>query len=61
MALEIQNLKVNVSVNQARSEGGEGSSTVSSERDAAKKPDPEKMARDIIEQVLRIMSEKDER
>jgi|GEM_PF-1924979 len=61
MALEIQNLKVTVSVNQARSEGGEGSSTVPSELDASKKPDPEKMAGDVIEQILKIMSEKNER
>ena len=61
MSLEIENLKVTISVNQAKSEGGEGSSTTPSELDAGKKPNPEKLAQDIIEQVVKIMEDKSER
>ncbi len=61
MPLEIDKLYVNVSVNQAKSEGGEGSSTPASERDAGKKPDPDKVVKEAIEQVLKIMEDKKER
>ncbi|MBT8183934.1 MAG: hypothetical protein KJN76_03770 [Eudoraea sp.] len=61
MPLKINNLKVNISVNQAKSEGGEGSSTPVSELDAGKKADPDKIVQDALEQLLRIMSDKNER
>jgi hypothetical protein len=61
MALHIKNLKVSISVNQARSEGGEGSSTPVSEQDASKKMDPEKVAKDVVEQIIQIMNNKNER
>lgn len=61
MPIEIDKLYVNVSVNQAKSEGGEGSSTPPSERDSGKTTEPEKMARDIVEKVLEIIENKSER
>ncbi|WP_299885348.1 hypothetical protein [uncultured Lacinutrix sp.] len=61
MALSIKNLKVNVSVNQARSEGGEGSSTPVSEQSTEKKMDAEKIAKDVIEQIIQIINSKTER
>lgn len=61
MALNIKNLKVNVSVNQARSEGGEGSSTPVSEQNTEKKMDAEKIAKDVIEQIIQIINSKTER
>ncbi|TMM58016.1 hypothetical protein FEE95_00900 [Maribacter algarum] len=61
MALHIKNLKVSISVNQARSEGGEGSSTPVSEQDASKKIDSEKVAKDVVEQIIQIMNNKNER
>ena len=61
MAVEIGKLNVKISVNQAKSEGGEGSSTKASELDSGKKPDPEKLAQDIIEQVMKIIDDKSER
>ncbi|NHF58025.1 hypothetical protein FK220_001645 [Flavobacteriaceae bacterium TP-CH-4] len=61
MSLKINHLKVSITVNQAKSEGGEGSSTPVSEQDAGKKADPEKLAKDVVEQVMRIMEDKKER
>lgn len=61
MAVEIGKLNVKISVNQAKSEGGEGSSTAPSEQDAGKRPNPEKLAQDVIEQVMKIMDDKNER
>ena len=61
MALEIDKLNVKISVNQAKSEGGEGSSTPASEIDAGQKENPEKLAQDVIEQVMKIMADKNER
>ncbi len=61
MPIEIGNLKVTVTVNQARSEGGEGSSTPVSELDANKKANPEQLSQDIIEQIVKIFEDKDER
>ncbi|MBR9997743.1 MAG: hypothetical protein KFF73_02175 [Cyclobacteriaceae bacterium] len=61
MSIEIGNLKVTVSVNQAKSEGGEGSSTPVTETDAFKKSDPEKLTQDIIEQIVKILDDKKER
>ncbi len=61
MSLSIRNLKVSISVNQAKSEGGEGSSTPISEQTEAKKADPEKLSKDVIEQVMRIINDKNER
>ena len=61
MAVEIGRLNVKISVNQAKSEGGEGSSTPPAEQDAGKKADPEKSAQDIVEQVMKIMDDKKER
>jgi len=61
MALEIGKLNVKISVNQAKSEGGEGSSTSTSELDARKKTDPEKLVQNIIEQVMKIIDDKTER
>lgn len=61
MPLEINKLQVKVSVNQAKSEGGEGSSASPSVENAGKKGNVEKMAQDIIEQIVTIMENKDER
>ncbi len=61
MGLKINNLRVNVSVNQPKSEGGEGSSAPVSEQPNGKKGDTEKVAKDVLEQVLKIMNEKYER
>ncbi|WP_149274953.1 DUF5908 family protein [Pareuzebyella sediminis] len=61
MSLKINNLKVNVTVNQPKSEGGEGSSTPVSEQDAGKKGDSEKVAKDVLEQLLQILNNKSER
>jgi hypothetical protein len=61
MPLKINSLRVSISVNQAKSEGGEGSSTPATELDAGKKANPEKIAQDVIEQVLRIIKDKKER
>lgn len=61
MALHIKNLKVSISVNQARSEGGEGSSTPVSEQDSGKKMDAETVAKDVIEQIIQMMNNKSER
>lgn len=61
MPLEIGNLNVSVSVNQAKSEGGEGSSTPISERDAGKQVNPEKLTQNIVEQIIQIFEDKKER
>ncbi|MCK8521379.1 DUF5908 family protein [Aquimarina sp. D1M17] len=61
MSLEIKHLNVKISVNQAKSEGGEGSSSKPSDNDVNKGSDSEKMAKDIVEQVLQIIENKSER
>jgi hypothetical protein len=61
MPLEIRELHIKVNVNQAKSEGGEGSSASPTIEDAGSKSDPEKMAQDIVEQVLKIVDDKNER
>ena len=60
MALNIKNLKVSVSVNQPKADGGEGNSTPISEQ-KTKKGDPEKLAQDVLEQLMQIMNDKNER
>ena len=60
MSLNINNLKVSVSVNQPKAEGGEGSSAPAAEQ-GAKKSDPDKLTQDVIEQVMQIMNNKSER
>lgn len=61
MTLEIGHLNVKVTVNQAKSEGGEGSSGNSSETDSGNKPSPEQLGQDIIEQMIKIIEDKQER
>ncbi|MBG6132811.1 hypothetical protein IWQ47_004359 [Aquimarina sp. EL_43] len=61
MSLEIGNLTVKISVNQGKSEGGDGSSTPLTDTDVGKKPQPEKMAKDIVEQIIKIIEDKNER
>jgi len=61
MTLEIGNLNVKVTVNQAKSEGGEGSSGNSSATDSNNKPSPEQLGQDIIEQMIKIIEDKQER
>lgn len=60
MALSIQNLKVSVSVNQSKADGGEGGSKPISERQP-KKGDSEKLTKDVLEQLVQIMNNKNER
>lgn len=61
MPLEIKELLIKVNVNNASAEGGEGSSASPSVSDAGGKDSPEKMAQDIVEQVLQIIEDKKER
>ncbi|WP_106792889.1 DUF5908 family protein [Aquimarina sp. Aq78] len=61
MSLEIGNLTVKISVNQGKSEGGEGSSASLTDTDVGKKSNPEKMAKDIVEQIIKIIEDKNER
>jgi len=61
MSLEITNLSVKISVNQANSEGGEGSSTKPSETDTSKSASPEKLVTEVVEQILSILDNKNER
>ncbi|MCB0502353.1 MAG: hypothetical protein KDD32_06690 [Bacteroidetes bacterium] len=61
MPLEVKELYVKVSVNQAKSDGGEGSSAPTSISDAGAKGDTEKLAKDVVEQVLKIIDDKKER
>lgn len=60
MALNINHLKVSITVNQPKSAGGEGSSTPASEQ-GPKKTEPDKLAQDVIEQLLQIINNKSER
>jgi len=60
MALKINNLKVSISVNQSKADGGEGSSKPIAEQ-KAKSGDSEKLAQDVLEQMIQIMDNKRER
>lgn len=61
MPIEIKELHIKVNVNNASAEGGEGSSASPGVNDAGGKGNPEKMAQDVVEQVLQIIEDKKER
>ena len=62
MPLEIGKLNVKISVNQAKPEGGEGSSMSPAEREMqSKNLAPEKLSKDIIEHVMNILENQKER
>lgn len=58
MALEIKNLNVRISVNQPAPEGNNRNLPVNN---GNSKTDSEALTRDIVEQVMNIIEDKDER
>ena len=62
MPLEIRELNIRVTVNQSQPDGGEGSSSESSQKDSSgKKSIPDNILQDMIEQTLKIINDKEER
>ena len=61
MPLEIKELNVKVSVNQPKTDGGQGSSSRPEESDESRKSGPENLSKDIVEQMLEIIKNQKER